>query len=152
MAERREFKDVIFEWDGKEYALRSDKTIMRAIAIAERHLTLHELIRYQHARSTLPFMAIAEAWGAVLRYVGVDVSDAAVYKRLSRGGENQAEAVQQAFVSLLMLMIPDDSASAANGKEPVPTLAVSDTSLSPPPSKQPTPGESDPTSSGGSIQ
>lgn len=152
MAERREFKDIEFEWEGKVYPLRSDKSIMRAIAIAERHLTLHELVQYQHVRKTLPIMAISEAWGAVLRYAGAEISDAAVYRRLSRGGEGQAEATHQAFISLLMLMIPEDSASAANGKEPIPTLAASDTNSSPPPSRQPTHGESDPTSSGGSIQ
>lgn len=94
------FKSVTLSWGDVKYVIPADR-VLQAIAVTEEHLTLHELQVY-HARGTAPMARIAQAYAALLRYAGCNVTDEVVYQTIVTK-KNDAGAV---ITALLLMMLP----------------------------------------------
>jgi len=110
------FDDVTLEWGGKQYTIASDH-MLGAIARIEEVVTLAELSD-KAMRGTVPMAKLSQAYGAVLRYAGANVSDDEVYGGMF-ADRNAFETVQLAVNTLMAMMIPPASmrADAADQKK-----------------------------------
>ena len=104
------FKEVRLHWGDAEHVIASSE-VMRVIAIIENHITLGDLSRWAGTNS-VPLGRLAMAYGSVLRFAGVKVSDPEVYASFFKSAE-MADRVARSIGELLMLMIPPDAAKAA---------------------------------------
>lgn len=114
------FEDIRLEWAGKEYTIKSNR-MLGAIARIEDVVTLSELQRFG-ARGTVPMAKIAMAYGAVLRYMGAEVTDDEVYAGMFGATGTGADAVVNSISALVAMMIPPQPEKPA--KEPKPGNAV----------------------------
>lgn len=114
------FDDVHLEWKGKKLLLRSDR-VLGGLARVESVITLPELSLYV-SRGTAPPAKLSMAYGALLRYVGQDVTDDEVYLEMF-GPETPANDMVMTAISMLFSMMipkgaktPAGSAPPGNGK------------------------------------
>lgn len=100
------FEEVTLTWEGKEYKIPPER-VLRCIAVVEDALPLWKLA--QTAVGEVRLAQIAEAYGAMLRFAGADVSNEVVYARLfdGDGGEIAKKARTYCF-TLQALMIPPE--------------------------------------------
>lgn len=106
------FEEVRLSWGGQEVVLAPDR-VLGAIAVAEETITLAQLYRFMEAAS-VPVAKLSKAYGAVLRYAGVRVSDDDVYAGMFKDGVK--ESALRAIDVLLLLMVPPESLRAPAGK------------------------------------
>lgn len=97
------FKEVKLQWNGRDYVIPPDNVLM-AIAKVEDILTLGELSRAM-VKNTIPTGKLAQAFGAILRHAGANVTDDEVYAGMFGSGD-RARAASSAVSTLLVLMIP----------------------------------------------
>lgn len=105
------FQPYTIHWAGRDHVIPADR-IMRAIAVVEEHVTLHELMDVMGQRRTVKMVTMAQAYGALLRFVGVEITDEEVYVAFFAGGDG-AELMFSAVRGLQMLMIPPQPAKGA---------------------------------------
>ena len=104
------FEEVRLTWGGKPYVIPPDG-VMRAIAIAEDIITLDELARAVQ-KQAIPRVRIAEAFAAVLRYAGANVTADDVHAGMFAKGGDQGVAALAALNVLMSLMLPPSSFKA----------------------------------------
>lgn len=109
------FKPAKMQWKG-ETILIGTPTIMLAVAAAEEHLTIHELMRFAQRR-TQPFARISMAFTAALSVAGHTVEPTDVYRSLVQGDPDD---VMQAVSRLLAMMEPPEEVTQGNGEAPRP--------------------------------
>lgn len=97
------FDDIILEWDDKEYVIKANR-VMGAIARIEDSLTYAELQQFAE-RGGAPIARLAMAYGSVLRYAGLQITDDEVYQKAFETVSNQ-KAMMQAVMSIMKLMLP----------------------------------------------
>lgn len=102
------FQDVVLQWQGEEYIVKSNK-VMMLIAKIEDVITLQELTQESGPR----LARVSEAYAVALNYVDCHVSIEEVYSYLfGEGGGN----VKATITGLIMLMLPPDTYNPeANG-------------------------------------
>lgn len=101
MSEKSIFQPVFLSWGGKEYEIPADK-VMMLIATVEDIISLSDL-----TKPNPPFMKVARAYAAALRYAGArDVNAEVIYKTYftTAAKVNYSAAVE----GLLMMMIPPE--------------------------------------------
>ncbi|MCB1476652.1 MAG: hypothetical protein H6883_07250 [Rhodobiaceae bacterium] len=101
------FEDFSFEWAGRKHVIPADR-ILKAIAVVEQHLTLHEISVMMGQRKTVRQAQLAAAYGALLRFVGEDVTDEDVYGNFF-AGRNSSAAMVSGLLGLQKLMVPPPS-------------------------------------------
>mgnify|MGYP001583113600 CR=1 FL=1 len=102
------FEDIKLEWGGKKYTIHSNN-VMRAIAIIENTVTIHELHAFA-ARGSAPMAKLAIAYADVIKFAGGDVTSTDVYASMFSG--NNAD-VPNAVQGLLHMMLPPATSEAA---------------------------------------
>lgn len=143
------FEDIRLTWRGTEYVIPA-KSVLRAIAVVEDHVTMKELSEYSQNPGGSKFAKLTMAYAALLKFAGAKVTEEEVYESVLRPLEEEGNStLYSAIYGLLSLMIPPkaftDGEISEKG-EPTPAAALS--------SQQPTKlrsehGESSPESSGG---
>jgi hypothetical protein len=108
----RIFEDIHLAWGEETGTIPSDR-VMGAIARIEQHITLPELYDAGASRKMPPLTLLAAAYGSVLRYAGLAVSDAEVYAGLFDKTRGEASLVVTAVQGLMEIMIPPDALKAA---------------------------------------
>lgn len=98
------FQPVALTWGGREYVIPPDQ-VLKAIAIVESILTLGQLHNAMMA-GAVPFAKLSQAFAAVLRYAGAQVSAEEVYAAMFQGGDEMRTRAMHAIQALQMLMIP----------------------------------------------
>lgn len=116
------FDDIKLTWEGKGYTIPA-RDVMVAIAAIEGHITLQELTQYA-SRGTAPMGRLSNAYAAVLRVAGADVTDAQVYLGMF------SEVIDHGTISntvngLLTMMIPPDVRKRVMAGEPAPKPVLS---------------------------
>lgn len=121
------FDDVQLAWNGKDFAIPSNR-VLGAIARIEEHITLPELAGYAE-RGTAPLAKLAQAYGAVLRFAGATVSDDDVYLGMfgAAGGDKQSSIVI-ALQHLMQMMVPNAERLKGNEKPGKPLRAAASSS------------------------
>lgn len=99
----RAFEDYVIGWEGKDYTIPANQ-LLPVIAAVEEHVTLHELFQAS-ARNRVPLARLSQAYGAILRFAGVNIPDDQIYQRMFNGG-NLQDKMMDAVNGLLGLMIP----------------------------------------------
>jgi hypothetical protein len=127
------FDDVEFEWDGKTHTIPSDQVMYLNLKIEAgtagsgrdwNGLTLKVLTDYA-LRGDAPMYRISIALAAVLRHVGVRISEGEVLKFVMQGGERRAATILGQLMALMMPPgIESEAPIAATGKESVATSAA----------------------------
>lgn len=107
------FEPYTIEWADQELVIPADR-VMRAIAVVEQHVTLHELLDVMGKRRTVQMVKLAEAYAALLTFAGFEISAEKVYAEFFSAGD-QAQRIMSAVRGLQMLMIPP---STYRGAEP----------------------------------
>lgn len=131
------FNPLVLKWDGETKVIQPHH-MLRAIAAVEEIITLHEIGIFQK-RGTAPMARIAQAYGALLRYAGFQVSDDEVYAGMF-ADQGMAGATAVAFIH--QVMVPPESmlkAALKGQSEPGKSVEVED-SLSKASIKQPSQG------------
>lgn len=124
------FSEIKLTWDGKAFVI-PPRGRLEAIAAIEEVLTLDELMRSE--KKPPSFAKVAMAYGALLRHLGADASDDAVYASLFAGkGANMMQTVQ----TLLLMMVPPQSmmeglAAGASGNARAADTSLSSNSIRP---------------------
>jgi hypothetical protein len=90
---------------------------MRAIAIIEEIVTLHELFKYSE-KGSAPLAKLSMAFAAVLRFAGADCSDEDAYAAMF-SDTDAGTSMSKAIEVLLHMMIPSDL-EASKGEAPAP--------------------------------
>lgn len=111
------FDDVVIEWKGTKYTIKKNR-VLGAIARIEDVVTMSELQRFWD-RGTAPMAKIAMAYGTVLRYVGVQVTDDEVYAGMfstEEGESTSAEDVVSSVSALIEMMVPPVARKALKDK------------------------------------
>lgn len=103
------FKDITLEWRGNEFVIPHNK-VMKAIAIVENVITLHELMGFE-TRGTMPMAKLAMAYSALLSYAGADATEEDVYSAMFVG--KGLGAIREAITSLVLLMAPPSAVMAS---------------------------------------
>lgn len=106
------FEPVTLTWEDKKYLIPAHQ-VLRAIAIVEEVITLHELMQY-NTRGTAPAAKLSTAYGAVLRFAGAKVTDEQVYARMFDQGE--AMSIGHAISALLFMMIPPSTSTGGSAE------------------------------------
>jgi hypothetical protein len=96
------FQPVKIYWDGEEHTIPASR-VLRAIAIAEQHISLLDIARLRE--HPMP-AAIAAAYAGVLRFIGIDVDDETVYEAICDHSAGDAEKIMAATTSLILMMLP----------------------------------------------
>lgn len=111
------FDDQKFGWREREYAVPANR-VLGAIARVEDVVTLQELAEFANKKRA-PLGKLSQAYGAVLRYAGADVSDDDVYAGMFGSGATQLQVVQAVF-ALINMMVPRSAVAnaSANGAQP----------------------------------
>lgn len=104
------FEDFRFEWNGREHIIPAGR-MMGAIGAVEEHLTLHEIHAMMQERKTVRMERIACAYGALLRYSGVEVTDDEVYASFFADGAARDKLIAS-LIGLQQLMLPPSSYAA----------------------------------------
>jgi|SRR5690606_40364827 len=97
------FDDKVIGWHDKTYTISADR-VLGAVARIEHYITLHEILQYSE-RGTAPMAVLAQAYGAVLRYAGAQVTDGEVYEGMFTDGDTTV-IVSQLLNGLLGMMLP----------------------------------------------
>lgn len=97
------FQDIELEWNDRIYTIKSNR-VMGAIYRIEDIITLQEFQEYA-LKGTAPIGKLCGAYGAVLRYAGAPIKDEDVYDLMFRG-DNAQEAILEAVLNLISLMLP----------------------------------------------
>lgn len=113
------FEPVTIQWSGKTYRIEPPQ-IMRAIAVIEDVVTLEELHKF-YQRNSAPLGKLSMAFGALLRFMGAQVTDEEIYSAMFKSDQANSE-VSNAIIVLLNLMIPKNIEPKGNEKQ-VPTKA-----------------------------
>lgn len=103
------FDKVELKWKGQSYTIESNR-VLRLIARIEEVVTIDELVKYA-ARQTAPMAKLAMAYGAALRYAGVEVTDEEVFESIFVS--NSGASITAAITGLLSLMIPKSAQAQA---------------------------------------
>lgn len=104
------FNSVTLTWKNKEYTIPPTQ-VLRAIAIVEDQVTLHELMQYQ-SRGTVPLSKLSGAFASVLRFAGAKVTDEEVYAAMFTG--DGAASTGTAISALLLMMVPQNIPSSGS--------------------------------------
>lgn len=99
------FENISLTWDGAKVTIPGNR-VLGAITRVEEVITLQELTQYAN-KAVVPMGRIATAYGAVLRYAGVEVDDDDVYVGLFKGQADTA-VVLTAVNMLLLMMVPPE--------------------------------------------
>lgn len=113
------FKPVTLKWRGTDYVIEPTR-VMRAIAIVEDYVTLHELAVMTEERHTIKTSRIAMAYAALLQYAGAkDATEETVYLGMFRGNENSQQLVASSITGLLTMLIPHtlEEGQSATGEQ-----------------------------------
>jgi hypothetical protein len=94
------FNDIELEYNGKVKTIKANE-IMPLIGKVEHIIPLSELL----GGGAPPMATISMAYGAMLRYAGFAVTDAAVYADMFNGSK-AAQTAAEAATNLMVLMIP----------------------------------------------
>lgn len=95
------FQPIVLKWDGVAYTVPANR-VLAAIATVENVLTLDELGRFTN-KGTVPLARVAQAYGALMRFAGADVTDDAIYAGMFDSTDvNPVMACQ----ALLAMMLP----------------------------------------------
>jgi aspartate/methionine/tyrosine aminotransferase len=103
------FRDLAFNWRGKEYKIASDN-VMAAIGAVEEHLTLKELMGDLQNRKTIKLVSLSKAYSALLANAGCDVSPEELYKAMFTDGTGEEQKTAALAVQALVLMMVPQSA------------------------------------------
>lgn len=127
------FVDVEFRWQGETYKIPANR-IMRAIAIVEEVITLHELFTYAQ-KGSAPLAKLAMAFASVLRFAGAKCTDDEVYAAMFVQTD-AGTAMSAAIESLLLMMVPKDvdkskGEAPASGNVPTPGNSTSKKRIKP---------------------
>jgi hypothetical protein len=98
------FQDVPLAWQGETHVIPA-KRVMGAIAVIEETLTVHEILIYM-GRGKAPFMKFSMAYGGLLRYLGIPVSDDQVYDRMFASETEQADMLAKLYQLLEIMTKP----------------------------------------------
>lgn len=113
------FDPIEIRWKGKEVNIPANR-VLRAIAAIEEILPLDQVVKMAMT-GHVHLAKCSMAYGAVLRYAGVEVTDEEVYARFV-GVPTDAPQMVRTLQALLMMMLPRDmkeaSAGAPSGKAP----------------------------------
>jgi hypothetical protein len=112
------FDPFKFEWKGKAVVITPDRR-MGAIATVEDFITLDDIAKGMKRR-TFALGKLAEAWAALLNYVGMAATSEEVYSDFFANPEAQSSALLAAS-SLLVLMVPPSALREAESSPPNPT-------------------------------
>lgn len=96
------FDKVELKWKGQSYTIEPNR-VLRLIARIEEVVTVDELVKYAN-RQTAPMAKLSMAYGAALRYAGVEATDEEVFESIFTGA--RGADVTSAITGLLSLMIP----------------------------------------------
>ena len=111
------FDPIEMRWMGKDVLIPANR-VLRAIAAIEEILPLDQVVR-MGVTGHVHIAKCSMAYGAVLRYAGVEVTDEEVYSRFV-GVPAEAPEMVRTLQALLMMMLPRDlkgaSADAPKGK------------------------------------
>jgi hypothetical protein len=108
------FSDIELEWGSRIYTIKSHR-VMGAIARIEDIITLPELKTYQERRAA-PLGKLSMAYGAVLRYAGVNVRDDEVYETVFSGTASNHVIV--AIMNIMQMMIPKSALAQLDAADP----------------------------------
>ncbi len=97
------FKEIKLNWGGVDYSI-PPRSVLGAIARIEEHLTFSELLEYGR-RKTIPMSRLSGAFGSLLRYVGINITDEQVYEDMFHGRQGP-DAMIDAITVLMEMMIP----------------------------------------------
>lgn len=107
------FQEITVTWEGEEYEVAPDN-VMRLIEKIEDHVRIADLISEKGPKMT----SLAAAYGTLLRYVGVRVSDEEVYQRFFQSDAGQSASMM--IANILAMMVPPSThtpAKAAQGSK-----------------------------------
>jgi hypothetical protein len=108
------FQPITLAWHGEEFVIPASQ-VLPAIAIVEEIVTFPELVRM---RSVNPnFSKIARAFGALLRFAGVRVSDEEVYGGLFKEEKTVSEVLTAIDAMVAIMMPPNAIAKAGAASE-----------------------------------
>lgn len=96
------FQTLTLHWQDQTYVIPADK-VMGAIAVVEDVITFPEICIMMTGKPRLA--RLAEAYGALLRYGGITITDAEVYDALFTKGTMKKQ-VGDALNTLLAIMTP----------------------------------------------
>ena len=102
------FEDVTLHWDGEEYTIPANR-VMRLIQAVEDVVTLPEL---QDCIVRMKAGRVAAAYGVMLRFAGVQVTDEEVYAGIFESQEQMQEILTEAGAILYRLICPPQSLNA----------------------------------------
>jgi hypothetical protein len=105
------FKDIKLTWGGEEKVLRANR-VLKGIAIVEQFITIDKLATFEQGAKVA---SLAQAYGALLRFVGFKLTDEEVYEGIFSSAD-QATVAKEAASALLALMIPPSTLAAAQKK------------------------------------
>jgi hypothetical protein len=111
------FEDIPLEWAGRKVTLPA-RRVLGAIAAIEHVVTLAELADYSR-RGTVARARLAQAYGALLRYCGLEVTDDDVYLDMFGTAEEVTLRITEATVALMSLMIPPSIREGGQASKPV---------------------------------
>lgn len=101
------FDDLRLNWQGKDYVIPA-RGMLEAVARVEDIITFHELLGYSE-RKTAPVGKISQAYGSLLRYAGVTISDDEVYSGMFGDlADGAGDSALSAIQTLMMMMVPKD--------------------------------------------
>lgn len=130
------FDDARFTWKGQTFVIPAN-AILGAIARVEDVFTFHELLAYS-GRQTAPIGKLAEAFGAVLRYAGANVTNDEVYEGMFGSlAEGQGGAAQTAIRTLALMMVPKSKRAEIEQSEGKTKPAAKKTTRKRSPAKKP---------------
>lgn len=112
------FDPIEMRWMGQEVVIPANR-VLKAIAAVEDVLPLDRIVKMAET-GHVHIAKVSMAYGAVLRYAGVRVTDEEVFSRFI-GVPAEAPEMIRTLQALLMMMLPRDmkggSADAPQGKE-----------------------------------
>jgi hypothetical protein len=114
-----DFQPYKIAWNGVEHIIPRDGLMMAGAAV-EKVITLSDLAR-QLQTADYKIIQIAMAYGALLRHLGVNVTDLEVRDGMFQGKKlNQANVIASLF-GLLQLFLPPNSVNELASGKPRPT-------------------------------
>lgn len=98
------FDPIKLEWSGKTITIPANR-VMQAIATVEDIVTLVELTD-MFQRGAPKYSRIAMAYGALLRFGGMEIKDEDIYTALF--DEGSSEQISNGLIILLSMMVPKE--------------------------------------------
>lgn len=102
------FEDIILEWEGEEFTIPANR-VMRLVQVVEDVVTLPEL---QDCINRMKAGRVASAYGAMLRFAGVRVTDEEVYSKIFQSHEDMTKILSDAGALLYQIICPPQAFSA----------------------------------------